>query len=190
MTTLSNVKLAEIKEVQKKHLRGKPLYVGVYEDPISLLKTEVEIGLRMEPPELYKIGESYDVTTESKYGSERIVAVSAVGGASIPVAPFGSVPIGGATKPVRTYGKEFPVPTLHGDRSIIRQNSLRHATELWTSIQPILPSDNKVPSKIALAKAAEAVIELARTFEEYSAGDVERRAAEAVAAESLAKDSA
>ena len=130
---------------------------------------------------MYKIGEAYDIETESKFGSDRIVQVTAVGGAIIKIPPFGSVTAGRA--PAKSYGKEFPVPTLHGDRSIIRQNSLKHAGDLWSHLQPIL-SENKVPTKKDMEKAAKAIIELARQFEEYSAGDVERRVAEETAANS------
>jgi len=185
MTTLANVKLLEIKEVQKKHLRGKPLYVAVYEDKLNA-KTEVEIGLRIEPPELYKIGEEYQVETESKFGSERVVSVTPQGG-SAPGSYTSIYPPKGRT--IGSYGKEFPVPTLHGDRSIIRQNSLKHAGDLFTAMQPITGGD-KAPTDKMMAKAAGQIIELARLFEEYSAGDVERRVAEELAASAAQSDPA
>jgi len=187
MTTLTNVKLANITEVQKKHLKGKPLYVAIYEDA-SGAKVDVEIGLRIEPPELYKIGEMYNVETESKFGSHRVVSVAPVGGLTLVA---GGVLVPTHTPKARTtgsYGKEFPVPTLHGDRSIIRQNSLAHATRLWVALLPGL--EKPTPRKLA-----KNIIETASMFEEYSAGDNERRAAEeraasAASAANAAKDPA
>lgn len=66
-----------------------------------------------------------------------------------------------------TYTKPFPIPLLHGDRAIIRQNALTNARELYDS-------DPEKPIK----DAAKEIIEVARIFEEYSAGDGERREAE------------
>lgn len=79
-------------------------------------------------------------------------------------------PSGGSSK------GSFPIPALDGQRSIIRQNSLTQANALmstWTS-----PIDHAVYS--TAEGMAEKVIELARMFEAYSAGDLD--AAEAAAA--------
>lgn len=60
--------------------------------------------------------------------------------------------------------KEFPVPPLHPDRSIIRQNSLSHAVAVlnagaWFGTDP--------------EEHAGKVIEIARMFEAYSTGDMD-----------------
>ena len=68
--------------------------------------------------------------------------------------------------------KVFPIPLMHGDRSIIRQNSLGHACELITNG---IGYDASLLNDVE--KAADAVIKLARRFEMYSAGDEERLSA-------------
>lgn len=78
-----------------------------------------------------------------------------------------------APAPTRSFGppqKVFPVPLMHGDRSIIRQNALTNARELVTAAYGGKPFDT--------TEAKVVIIEIARFFEEYSAGDIERRAAE------------
>lgn len=64
--------------------------------------------------------------------------------------------------------KEFPVPPLHPDRSIIRQNSLTHATRVV--MEGCYYS--------SLEEAATTIIETARMFEAYSCGDLDLAAAE------------
>jgi hypothetical protein len=97
------------------------------------------------------------------------------------VRPVGSRVQGVEETPVKTptkatnYGrpeKTFPVPLLHGDRSIIRQNSLAHATNLVVSVYP--KESVLVPAQTELDSMAEMVIKVAMKFEEYSAGDLER----------------
>lgn len=75
-----------------------------------------------------------------------------------------------------TYGgvqKVFPIPLLHGDRSIVRQNALTNARELY-----VTTLDVAEPSTTDRTKMAEEIIRIARIFESYSAGDVERMATE------------
>ena len=78
-----------------------------------------------------------------------------------------------APAPTRSFGppqKVFPVPLMHGDRSIIRQNALTNAREAVAHLSfTTMPTDAEYASRI---------IAMARMFEEYSAGDIERRAAE------------
>lgn len=77
----------------------------------------------------------------------------------------------------RAFGppqKVFPVPLMHGDRSIIRQNALTNAREMVvTLLNSAAPSPMPFDDEIA-----QRIIAVARIFEEYSAGDIERRAAE------------
>lgn len=76
---------------------------------------------------------------------------------------------GGGVKPYTDargfVQKEFPVPAFHPDRSIIRQNSLAHATEAvqWVGS----------PGAITDVDMAERIIAVARLFEAYSAGDLD-----------------
>lgn len=117
--------------------------------------------------------EGDDITFASnstRYGME-IVEGSVVGGSSagprpIPAAsPAPSGGRGGYTPP----SKPFPIPALHGDRAIIRQNSLTNARELYYSVTSMETSD--------LAQHAAEIIKLARMFEAYSAGDLDAAAA-------------
>lgn len=79
------------------------------------------------------------------------------------------------------YGaKTFPVPKLHGDRSIIRQNALTQARELFM-FHAMADEDNKgllfFGNKLATPEeAVDAVINLAYRFESYAAGDIEAAA--------------
>lgn len=97
-------------------------------------------------------------------------AGSTGGGKPASAAPFRK-PFGapqGASRP-------FPIPLLHGDRSIVRQNSVTNAVKLVE----ILTVDGET-DKLTAEQAVAAVLKIARQFEAYSAGDVERMAAEDV----------
>lgn len=75
-------------------------------------------------------------------------------------------------------GRQFPVPTRHGDRTIIRQNALTHATAIVLKTGSDLGSD--------LPGVANKVIGVAKILEAYSAGDEERRQDEAKKAQQVA----
>lgn len=66
-------------------------------------------------------------------------------------------------------GRQFPVGPLDPERSIIRQNSLTQANSMLGWIAS-LPTDAD--------ELADVVIEVARKFEAYSAGDLDREIAE------------
>ncbi len=81
-----------------------------------------------------------------------------------------------APKKGGAYGKAFPIPPLDGQRSIVRQNSLTHATALVNNYCSELAKEISLDARIAL------VINTAKSFEAYSCGDdVEKEASEAVA---------
>ncbi len=63
-----------------------------------------------------------------------------------------------------TPSKTFPVDAFHPDRSIIRQNSLTHASHVLIARGHIATS---------CAQYASDVISVARIFESYSAGDMD-----------------
>lgn len=75
--------------------------------------------------------------------------------------------------------KEFPVPPLHPDRSIIRQNSLSHACEVVN-----MAGDWSCGEK----DIAERVIEIARMFEAYSTGDLDQGIADEAVKQMLARE--
>lgn len=86
--------------------------------------------------------------------------------------------------------KEFPVPPLHPDRSIIRQNSLSHATTLvdksgdeW--MEQFYAKNSRYPN---LEDYAEKVIDIARMFEAYSTGDLDKEVAEEEVRKMLARE--
>lgn len=113
--------------------------------------------------------------TEDKYGkkidvtSVRVLSAGSGGGKGSvipsPVAP--SKPSYGPTP------KPFPIPPLHGDRAIVRQNSLTNARELFCSCVLAVP---EVPLE-DFEKHAATIITIARIFEAYSAGDSDMKEA-------------
>ena len=121
----------------------------------------------------FGIGEVVSFEAEKKYGKMAVtspISRGAGGGAS----PAPALEVPKSSSGGRNYGgvaKEFPVPPLHPDRSIIRQNALAHATKLYCS--------NVAPGEITnLDVAAECIVTLAYKFEEYATGQREVRALE------------
>lgn len=92
-------------------------------------------------------------------------------------APSAGVTSSTAAAPAKSYGggfkeKVFPIPALHGDRAIVRQNALARATDLYIAAHGGKP--------FGLEEASlDMVIKFARKFEAYTAGDLDM--AEAVA---------
>jgi len=88
--------------------------------------------------------------------------------------PSAAVPSSTASSSKPSYGSRvFPIPALHGDRSIVRQNALARATELYVGARGGKPFD------LDVVDVSDIVISLARKFEAYTAGDLDM--AEAVA---------
>lgn len=120
-------------------------------------------------------GETFSANCEEgKYGFE--VDVSSVKkGSTVSVATPTAAPTTTAAKePTRSYGppvKPFPIPPLHGDRAIIRQNALTNARELYAA------SAGGKPFALDADLSASLIIELARKFEAYSCGDLDLEAA-------------
>ena len=81
-----------------------------------------------------------------------------------------SKPQAAATPAKGSFGgykeKVFPIPPLHGDRSIVRQNALARATELYIAARGGKPFDLD-DTTIGL------VIKFARKLEAYTAGDID-----------------
>jgi hypothetical protein len=84
-----------------------------------------------------------------------------------------------ATPAPKAYGgykeKVFPIPALHGDRSIVRQNALARATDVFIAARGGKPFELD-------ESTFNLVIGFARKFEAYTAGDLDMAAAEAEAA--------
>ena len=98
------------------------------------------------------------------YGMEAkgIVVIAKGKGAAAPVVPS-SKPTGMASG----YGSRvFPIPPLHGDRSIVRQNALARATDL------LIHSGGGKTYEVN-DKLVDYIIKIARHFEAYTAGDLD-----------------
>lgn len=168
----NSVILLGVNEVQKPHLKGKPLYVATFDNNQGSV-IEAEVGLRKPDPSLFVVGGTFDIEVSEKYGTKRLGGICKAGE---------GVPQRVTILPGRSYkggqsgGKVFPLPLLHGDRSIIRQNSLAHATRIVTAL--LVKAKGAVPNDDAIASK---VVDMARSFERYSAGDAEREAAEEMA---------
>ena len=105
------------------------------------------------------------------YGVEtKAVEVLSKGAASVvPVATTAAASIAVAVPKAAYSGykdKVFPVPPLHGDRAIVRQNALARATDIYIAARGGKPFDLE-------ASTLDLVIQFARKFEAYTAGDLD-----------------
>ena len=120
----------------------------------------------------FKAGDNVEFTfTEDRYGKKiddgSVRVIDSAAGAPAPIRE---------TKGDKFTPKSFPIPPLHGDRAVVRQNSLRHASTIYAAL--ISQRAGGVETGLSLKEMAEATVSMARVFEEYSCGDAERRAAE------------
>lgn len=106
--------------------------------------------------------------TEGTYGKEidlsTLKKTAGVAPSAAPKAATSSSGGGGYSRGV------FPIPALDGQRSIIRQNALTNARELYQQGKKEV---------VMTGTAAEEIIALARKFEAYTAGDLDLMEAEA-----------
>jgi len=119
----------------------------------------------------FKIGDTIDFQfTENTYGknvdltSVRLLSKGEGAPAVTATAVAPSKPSYGAA------AKVFPIPPLHGDRAIVRQNSITNAVKLVC--------DTPDPDLTIMEERAQKAIEIARMFEAYSCGDLDLAAAE------------
>jgi hypothetical protein len=122
----------------------------------------------------FQIGDEVDFQfTENTYGknvdltSVRLIAK----GAGAPPPATSSAPSTPATRPAYGAPKPFPIPALHGDRAIIRQNSITNATKLFGDMTDFTNTPD-------YSTAADTIISIARMFEAYSCGDLDAAMAE------------
>lgn len=90
------------------------------------------------------------------------------GSATVPAAAGSRTPPFGRPA-FQPSSKVFPIPLLHGDRSIVRQNALTQARETYCHYIKIAGA-----GEADLERAAQDIVKLAKIFEAYSAGDTER----------------
>jgi hypothetical protein len=120
-----------------------------------------------------KLGDEveFDGVTTS-YGLEtKVVNIIKVGVGVVPVAaaPVVTSSTAAVPAPKASYAraeKVFPIPALHGDRSIVRQNALARATDLYIAARGGKPFELD-------AGNLDLVISFARKFEAYTAGDLD-----------------
>lgn len=129
------------------------------------------------------VGDSVSIEyTVDKYGNEITSLIRS--NTSSGAAP--SLNDGGSTKPTPSPNqyssnrgnKPFPVPSDHGDRSIIRQNSLTNARELV--VAQCLKVGTIPSSSMPLDSLVDLIIATAYKFEEYSSGDREVKAVDSL----------
>lgn len=129
----------------------------------------------------FAIGDTIDFQyTENDYGKQiddKSVRTIAKGDGGAAPAPAPAA-VSGGSAPARSYGapaKVFPIPPLSGERAIVRQNSITNSTKLVTETMAARKGTAD------LEEMAKAIVSIARVFEEYSCGDEEAAAAEAIA---------
>jgi hypothetical protein len=125
----------------------------------------------------FKIGDEIDFQfTENTYGKNvDLASVQLIAKGTGAPAPSASP----STAPAKAYGapaKVFPIPALHGDRAIVRQNSITNATK---AVCDYFDSNDDITS---VDEYADLIIQVARKFEAYSCGDLDMQAAEAMVA--------
>lgn len=108
-------------------------------------------------------GDNVEVTyTVGKYGNEVTTVTPTLVSTTHPSPPLPSA------KP--TYGRGvFPIPPLSGERAIIRQNALTNAREVVMAVLSF-KEDGDNPADVVIAQR---IIEMARNFEAYTAGDID-----------------
>lgn len=124
----------------------------------------------------FAVGDTVDFQfTESTYGKQvdatSVRMISKGDGKAMVSAATASAP----TKTYTPPSKVFPIPPLHGDRAIVRQNSITNATKLVSDMQA------KSKSEIDVMVLANTIVEVAKVFEAYSCGDNDAMAAELLA---------
>jgi hypothetical protein len=116
----------------------------------------------------FKIGDTIDFQfTENTYGKN--VDLNSVQllakGEGAPTATPAPTPPSPSKAPYSPPTRPFPIPALHGDRAIVRQNSLTNAVNLLR--------EDKETIKLTPDDRANLVINVARMFEAYSCGDLD-----------------
>lgn len=125
----------------------------------------------------FAIGDEVDFQyTENTYGKNVDLAsvqmIKKGTGAPTPSASTASP----GKAPYSPPSKVFPIPLLHGDRAIVRQNSITNATK---AVADFVKDVNVIDS---VDDYADLIIRVARKFEAYSCGDLDAQAAEAMVA--------
>jgi predicted ferric reductase len=112
------------------------------------------------------------------YGMETKAVAVLRKGAGVGAVPSSAPVATSAPAPMKPayVAKVFPIPALHGDRSIIRQNALARATDI------VIAAAGGKAFGVDYDETSKQIIKLARKFEAYTAGDLDMAEAEAEAA--------
>lgn len=105
--------------------------------------------------------------TSSTYGNQVEMGTLKIAGASSPVP--GTTAPAAATSAGYNRFRSFPIEATDGQRSILRQNALTNARELVTGMWA---GQDK-----SFDEVSKEIIKVARHFEAYTAGDLDREAA-------------
>lgn len=147
---------------KKTSKQGKPFTVH-----LVVLDNGDKFEAGYKRPDSVRIGDIAVIDWEVKYGAKAIVSIRR--GAPSDVAQAAQAPAQApqqSAAPARgSFGKTFPVPADHPDRSIIRQNSLNHATQAVASL--VAAKALKVADEEEFATLT---IKVARLYEAYSSG--------------------
>jgi len=126
---------------------------------------------------MFAIGDEVDFQyTENTYGKTvDLTSVQMIkkGSGSAPTTTAPSA----AKAPYSPPAKVFPIPPLHGDRAIVRQNSITNATK---AVNDMLTGGEAEAYSGTFEEYAADIIHVARMFEAYSCGDLDAQAAEAM----------
>jgi hypothetical protein len=111
------------------------------------------------------VGDEVEFDGESgTYGLEGKNVVVTKAGVGVPSSTATATAVRSA--PPAYSARVFPIPPLHGDRSIIRQNALARSVDLFIAARGGKPFDCDESS-------TKVIIHLARQFEAYTAGDID-----------------
>jgi hypothetical protein len=104
------------------------------------------------------------------YGVETKAVIVLRRGTGAPAVTSSTPAVAAAAPQAKAFGgykdKVFPIPALHGDRAIVRQNALARATDIYIAARGGKPFELE-PENLDF------VIKLARKFEAYTAGDID-----------------
>ncbi len=125
------------------------------------------------------IGDTVTFNWDVAYGNQQIDQKSFVMGKGSGIS---SAAASAPPKPayVPREAKSFPLPLLHGDRVIVRQNALSHAANIYGRSRAATIAQTMPKTVHSMDEVAEDVIKMARKFEAYACGDTEREAADAI----------
>lgn len=135
--------------------------------------TELNMGFPNKAPKNIHSGNFYQFETEFKYGEHKYLSHVQSTSAATPPAPGAAA--GGHKYYEKNAGflmKQFPVPMDHPDRSIIRQNSMSHATNIAVANGVF---DQAKAENWDDEQLFDVLIQYAMKIEDFATGDYEQR---------------